>query len=57
MGKMFLVVVDTHFKWLHVEIIPAATFQNTIHKLRSMFAPHDGYKQYIGYRLYKDAGA
>ena len=40
MGKMFLVVVDAHSKWLHVEIVPAATSQNTIHKLRSMFATH-----------------
>ena len=40
LGKMFLVVVDAHSKWLEVEIVPAATSAHTIQKLRSMFATH-----------------
>ena len=39
-GKMFLVVVDAHSKWLEIEIVPSATSSNTIAKLRAMFATH-----------------
>ena len=40
MGKMFLVVVDAHSKWLEIDIVPAATSAHTINKLRTMFATH-----------------
>jgi len=40
LGKMFLVVVDAHSKWLEVEIVPSATSANTIAKLRAMFDTH-----------------
>lgn len=40
LGKMFLVVVDAHSKWLEVEVVSAATSTQTIAKLRSMFATH-----------------
>ena len=39
-GKMFLVVVDAHSKWLEVEMVPSASSSNTIAKLRTMFAAH-----------------
>jgi hypothetical protein len=40
LGKMFLVVVDAHSKWLEIEIVPSATSANTIEKLCQMFATH-----------------
>ena len=40
LGKMFLVVVDSHSKWLEVEIVPSATSHHTIAKLRAIFATH-----------------
>ena len=39
-GKMFLILVDAYSKWLEVDIVPSATTQNTIPKLRSIFATH-----------------
>lgn len=38
MNKMFLVVVDSHSKWLEVEIMPTVTSGATVEKLRDMFA-------------------
>lgn len=38
MGKMFLIVVDAHTKWLEVEIMQSITSDVTIEKLRQMFA-------------------
>ena len=38
MGKMFLVVVDAHSKWLEVKMVPAATSKATIVCLQSIFA-------------------
>ena len=38
MGKMFLLVVDAHSRWMEIEIVNAASTQNTIEHLRSMFA-------------------
>lgn len=38
MNKMFLVVVDSHSKWLEVEIMPNITSQSTIERLRDLFA-------------------
>ena len=40
MGKMFLVVVDAHSKWLEVKTVPAATSKATIVCLQSIFATH-----------------
>ena len=40
LGKMFLVVVDAHSKWVEVEIMNNVTSVGTIHKLRKMFATH-----------------
>lgn len=39
-GKMFLIVVDAHSKWLEVVTVPSANSLNTIEKLRVMFATH-----------------
>ena len=38
MGKMFLIVIDAHSKWMEVEIVNSATAQTTIEHLRAMFA-------------------
>ena len=40
MGKMFLIVVDAHSKWLEVIPVSAATSTITIEKLRQIFATH-----------------
>ena len=39
-GKLFLVLVDAHSKWLEVVIVPSTTSQATIQKLREIFATH-----------------
>ena len=39
-GKMFLVVVDAHSKWLEIEMVPSAISSTTIVKLRAMFTTH-----------------
>ena len=38
MGKMFLLVIDAHSRWMEVEIVNAASTQNTIEHLCAMFA-------------------
>ena len=38
MGKMFMLVIDAHSKWMEVAIVDTATTQNTIEHLCSMFA-------------------
>ena len=38
MGKMFLIAVDAHSKWMEVEMVDSATTQATVEHLRSMFA-------------------
>ena len=40
LGKMFLVIVDAHSKWLEAHIVGTASSQATIEKLRSTFATH-----------------
>ena len=40
LGKMFLIVVGAHSKWIEVELVPATTSAHTIQKLRAMFATH-----------------
>jgi hypothetical protein len=40
MGKMFLVVVDAHSKWLEAKVVNSATSQSTIQQLRTLFATH-----------------
>ena len=40
MGKMFLVVIDTHSKWIDVEIVNSTSAMITIIKIRSLFATH-----------------
>ena len=37
-GKMFLIVIDAHSKWMEVEIVNSATAQATIECLRMIFA-------------------
>ena len=39
-GRMYLVVVDAHSKWIKVAPVPSADSKNTIEKLRAMFATH-----------------
>jgi len=38
LGKMFLVVVDAHSKWMEIEVVNTATTQATVEQLRAMFA-------------------
>ena len=40
LGKMFLLVVDAHSKWIEVAIVNSATSSTTIERLRQMFATH-----------------
>jgi hypothetical protein len=40
MGKMFLIIIDAHSKWLDVHCVNTATTEITIAKLRSTFATH-----------------
>ena len=39
-GKMFLIVVDAHSKWMEVCVVNSATSRITVDKLRTMFATH-----------------
>ena len=40
LGKMFLVIIDAHSKWIDAHIVGTATSQATIEKLQSTFATH-----------------
>ena len=37
-GKMILVDIDSHSKWLEVEVVSAATSAITVENLRALFA-------------------
>ena len=37
---MFLVLVDAHFKWLDIQLMQSITSENTISKLKDIFAIH-----------------
>ena len=39
-GKMVLIIVDAHSKWLEALVVNSATSQTTIEKLRSVFATY-----------------
>lgn len=38
LGKMFLVLIDAHSKWMEVHIVPSTSSEVTISKLRDVFA-------------------
>ena len=40
MGKMFLLIIDAHSKWMDIHCVNSATSSVTIHKIRSSFASH-----------------
>jgi transposase InsO family protein len=40
LGKMFLILVDAHSKWMEVKSVSAATSTQTIEHLRTIFATH-----------------
>ena len=40
MGKMFLLIIDAHFKWMDIHCVNSATSSVTIDKMRSTFASH-----------------
>ncbi len=46
MGKLFLIVVDAHSKWLEVEIVSSTSADATIDALQKIFATH-GYPEQI----------
>ena len=39
-GKMFLVIIDAHSKWLDVKMVNSATSNSTIEHLCSVFSVH-----------------
>lgn len=43
-GKMLLIVVDTHSKWLEVAVMHSTTTEKTVIKLEEMFS-HFGYPE------------
>ena len=47
MGKMFLIVVDSHSEWFEVEIMPSITCEATIAKLRDMFSRYGILQQLV----------
>ena len=40
MGKMFLLIIDAHSKWMDIHCVNSATSSLTIEKLRTTFASH-----------------
>ena len=40
MGKMFLLIIDAHSKWMDIHCVNSATSSMTIEKLRTTFASH-----------------
>ena len=40
MGKMFLLLIDAHSKWMEVHIVASATSASTMEKMRVTFATH-----------------
>ena len=40
LGRMFLILVDAHSKWIEVKPVTSATLSTTIEQLRSIFATH-----------------
>ena len=40
MGKMFLLIVDAHSKWMDIDCVDSASSSVTIDKMRSTFASH-----------------
>ena len=40
LGKMFLVLIDSHSKWMEVQAVSSANTSNTIDVLRSIFSSH-----------------
>ena len=40
MGKMFLLIMDAHSKWLEAHIVESATSAATIQKMKASFASH-----------------
>ena len=39
-GKLFLIIVDAHSKWIDVQIVNSTSAESTISKLRPIFATH-----------------
>ena len=40
MGRMFLILVDAHSKWMEVKSVSSATTSTTVEQLRAIFATH-----------------
>ena len=38
--KIYLILIDAHSKWMEVHIVPSTSAENTIAKLRDIFATH-----------------
>ena len=39
-GKMILVIVDSHSKWIEAHVVKSATYQATVEKLQLVFSTH-----------------
>ena len=48
MGKMFVIIVDSHSKWLEVEVMSGITSKATIEKLRDLFVQYGIPQQLVG---------
>ena len=44
-GKLFLVVVDAHSKWIDVQIVKSTASNSTIAVLRYLFATHMAFQK------------
>ena len=40
LGKMFLVLIDTHLKWIEVERVESKTTKTKVEKLRKLLSNH-----------------
>ena len=40
LGKMFLVLIDAHSKWIELEPVESATTKTTVERLRKIFSTH-----------------
>ena len=51
MEKIFLIVIDSHSKWLEVEVMPSITSEATIEKLQDLFARYSIPQQLVTHLL------
>ena len=52
MGKMFLLIINAHSKWMDIHCVNSATFSVTMDKMRSTFASHALPEIVVSYNKY-----